>query len=73
MKTIVNTLIQSILRLRDVIIVTFFILTVFSLIGMQLYQGVLRGRCVSLSNSSYTNRTEYSQFINDSGEYLIFL
>ena len=65
-----NALIQSTLRLRDVMIVTFFILTAFSLIGMKLYQGVLRGKCVSTSNIT---SVVYNQFINDPRMYSIIL
>lgn len=56
----------SILRLRDVIILTIFILSVFSLLGLQLYMGVLRRKCVWNGPTNLTN-IEYNQYIEDSG------
>ena len=50
-------------------ILTFFVLTAFSLIGIQLYKGVLRGKCVYLGNNTLINITdfEYNQVINNNG------
>jgi hypothetical protein len=66
MKRIVNTLIHSIFRLRDAMILTFFVLTVFSLIGIQLYKGVLRSKCVQ-SPPINASDIEYNEFIYDNG------
>uniref|UniRef100_A0AAQ6IJL8 Sodium channel protein n=1 Tax=Anabas testudineus TaxID=64144 RepID=A0AAQ6IJL8_ANATE len=57
LKTIVGALIQSVRKLADVMILTVFCLSVFALIGLQLFMGLLRQKCVrSLEhciNSSY--------------------
>uniref|UniRef100_A0A665XF63 Sodium channel protein n=1 Tax=Echeneis naucrates TaxID=173247 RepID=A0A665XF63_ECHNA len=59
LKTIVGALIQSVKKLADVMILTVFCLSVFALIGLQLFMGLLRQKCVrSLThciNSSYNN------------------
>ncbi|KAM4604673.1 sodium channel protein type 3 subunit alpha-like [Polymixia lowei] len=57
LKTIVGALIQSVKKLADVMILTVFCLSVFALIGLQLFMGILRQKCIrSIShcvNSSY--------------------
>ncbi|XP_068119166.1 sodium channel protein type 4 subunit alpha [Hyperolius riggenbachi] len=46
LKTIVGALIQSVKKLSDVMILTVFCLAVFALIGLQLFMGNLRQKCV---------------------------
>ncbi|XP_076464769.1 sodium channel protein para-like [Babylonia areolata] len=46
LKTIVGALLEAVRRLRDVMILTVFMLSIFALIGMQLYTGSLRHKCV---------------------------
>jgi len=46
LKTIVGALLEAVIRLRDVGILTSFMLSIFALIGMQLYSGRLRNKCV---------------------------
>nr|QPI69427.1 voltage-gated sodium channel invertebrate type 1 variant [Hapalochlaena lunulata] len=46
LKTIVGALLEAVRRLRDVMILTCFMLSIFALIGMQLYQGTLRSKCI---------------------------
>ncbi|KAK2894312.1 hypothetical protein Q8A73_016796 [Channa argus] len=46
LKTIVGALIQSVKKLGDVMILTVFCLSVFALIGLQLFMGNLRQKCV---------------------------
>ncbi|XP_068604538.1 sodium channel protein type 5 subunit alpha-like [Brachionichthys hirsutus] len=46
LKTIVGALIQSVKKLADVMILTVFCLSVFALIGLQLFMGLLRQKCV---------------------------
>ncbi|XP_071990856.1 sodium channel protein type 8 subunit alpha isoform X3 [Engystomops pustulosus] len=46
LKTIVGALIQSVKKLSDVMILTVFCLSVFALIGLQLFMGHLRRKCV---------------------------
>ncbi|XP_063076081.1 sodium channel protein type 2 subunit alpha-like [Engraulis encrasicolus] len=56
-RTIVGALIQSVRKLADVMILTMFCLSVFALIGLQLFMGMLRQKCVRsvghCVNSSY--------------------
>jgi len=37
---------EAVRRLRDVMILTVFVLSIFALVGLQLYQGSLRQKCV---------------------------
>uniref|UniRef100_A0A8C5AQU6 Sodium channel protein n=1 Tax=Gadus morhua TaxID=8049 RepID=A0A8C5AQU6_GADMO len=46
LKTIVGALIQSVKKLANVMILTVFCLSVFALIGLQLFMGNLRQKCV---------------------------
>ena len=64
MKTIVDTLFQSIIRLRDLIILNFFMTTVFALVSLQIYQGVFRRKCVLMPPSNISD-SEYFEFINN--------
>ncbi|CAF4103833.1 unnamed protein product, partial [Rotaria sordida] len=61
LKTIVGALIQSLISLRDVLILSSFILSIFALTGLQLYMGVLRQKCVPT----------YEYFLNNSNLYNI--
>ncbi|XP_034006158.1 sodium channel protein type 4 subunit alpha-like [Trematomus bernacchii] len=83
LKTIVGALIQSVKKLADVMILTVFCLSVFALIGLQLFMGNLRQKCVrntehclndSMSaNASFlcNNKTWASlhDFISDEGNF----
>nr|XP_015812914.2 sodium channel protein type 4 subunit alpha [Nothobranchius furzeri] len=64
LKTIVGALIQSVKKLTDVMILTVFCLSVFALIGLQLFMGLLRQKCVrSLNhcvNLSYSPNTPFT-------------
>ncbi|KAM4602262.1 sodium channel protein type 2 subunit alpha-like [Polymixia lowei] len=56
LKTIVGALIQSVKKLSDVMILTVFCLSVFALIGLQLFMGNLRQKCVRMPvGSNATN------------------
>ncbi|XP_026073218.1 sodium channel protein type 1 subunit alpha-like [Carassius auratus] len=57
LKTIVRALIQSVKKLSDVMILTLFCLSVFALVGLQLFMGVLKHKCVL--QSSNQNFTDY--------------
>ncbi|XP_076844007.1 sodium channel protein type 4 subunit alpha A [Brachyhypopomus gauderio] len=46
LKTIVRALIQSVKQMGDVVILTVFALAVFTLIGLQLFMGNLRHKCI---------------------------
>uniref|UniRef100_A0AAQ4PM34 Sodium channel protein n=1 Tax=Gasterosteus aculeatus aculeatus TaxID=481459 RepID=A0AAQ4PM34_GASAC len=52
LKTIVGALIQSVKKLSDVMILTVFCLSVFALIGLQLFMGNLRHKCECGRNDS---------------------
>ncbi|GLD64802.1 sodium channel protein type 2 subunit alpha-like isoform X1, partial [Lates japonicus] len=63
LKTIVGALIQSVKKLSDVMILTVFCLSVFALIGLQLFMGNLRQKCVRLPVAS--NATDSSNITAD--------
>uniref|UniRef100_A0A8C4GKE4 Sodium channel protein n=1 Tax=Dicentrarchus labrax TaxID=13489 RepID=A0A8C4GKE4_DICLA len=62
LKTIVGALIQSVKKLSDVMILTVFCLSVFALIGLQLFMGNLRLKCVRMpihiNSTNSTNITD---------------
>ncbi|XP_060774754.1 sodium channel, voltage-gated, type I like, alpha b isoform X6 [Neoarius graeffei] len=65
LKTIVGALIQSVKKLSDVMILTVFCLSVFALIGLQLFMGNLRHKCVRIPQWNNTqNSTENNLMIN---------
>ena len=43
----VNALLKSMTMLSDVLILTLFFLCIFALVGMQLFVGQLRNKCVA--------------------------
>ncbi|XP_070704027.1 sodium channel protein type 4 subunit alpha B [Pempheris klunzingeri] len=57
LKTIVGALIQSVKKLADVMILTVFCLSVFALIGLQLFMGNLRQKCVLIPPLLLSNDT----------------
>ncbi|XP_009946077.1 PREDICTED: sodium channel protein type 5 subunit alpha-like, partial [Leptosomus discolor] len=73
LKTIVGALIQSVKKLADVMILTVFCLSVFALIGLQLFMGNLRHKCVrDYTKFNSTNGTLYldGRMWNTSDEFL---
>nr|XP_013800482.1 PREDICTED: sodium channel protein type 4 subunit alpha-like [Apteryx mantelli mantelli] len=81
LKTIVGALIQSVKKLSDVMILTVFCLSVFALIGLQLFMGNLRNKCVrwppplndtlpgdfmELGNDTWANATLYGNLTTNS-------
>ncbi|KAK3595512.1 hypothetical protein CHS0354_021611 [Potamilus streckersoni] len=64
LKTIVGALLVAVVRLRDVMILTSFVLSIFALIGMQLYMGNLRNHCVRKWPENSTNE-EYSEYVDN--------
>ncbi|XP_019963117.2 sodium channel protein type 4 subunit alpha A isoform X1 [Paralichthys olivaceus] len=60
LKTIVAALIQSVKKMVDVMILTVFALAVFALIGLQLFMGNLRHKCVRWPIE--TNETSFEFF-----------
>ncbi|KGL92307.1 Sodium channel protein type 2 subunit alpha, partial [Charadrius vociferus] len=81
LKTIVGALIQSVKKLSDVMILTVFCLSVFALIGLQLFMGNLRQKCVrwpplndtllgDLGLDNDTNSTfDFEAYINDEANF----
>ncbi|XP_050314706.1 sodium channel protein para isoform X3 [Anthonomus grandis grandis] len=81
LKTIVGAVIESVKNLRDVIILTMFSLSVFALMGLQIYMGVLTQKCIknfpldgSWGNLTHENWEAFNQnksnwyFDEDKGE-----
>jgi len=68
LKTIVGALMEAVRRLRDVMILSVFVLSIFALVGLQLYQGSLRARCIR-ETPEYDNMTlaERKEFDNNEG------
>lgn len=59
MKTIVGALIQSVKKLSDVMILTVFCLSVFALIGLQLFMGNLKNKCLFWPSDNSTSFENY--------------
>ena len=58
LKTIIGALMEAVRRLRDVIILTAFVLSIFALIGLQIYQGTLKQKCVRMIDQTMQNATD---------------
>ncbi|KAM6281337.1 sodium channel protein type 5 subunit alpha-like [Porphyrio hochstetteri] len=74
LKIIVGALIQSVKKLANVMILTLFCLSVFALIGLQLFKGNLRQKCIRNStelNEFVHNKTWefYEMFANDTAHF----
>ncbi|OWK56155.1 Sodium channel protein type 2 subunit alpha [Lonchura striata] len=80
LKTIVGALIQSVKKLSDVMILTVFCLSVFALIGLQLFMGNLRNKCLFWPTENttafeklipYFNGTEFdwAAYINEESHF----
>ncbi|KAM6953749.1 sodium channel protein type 3 subunit alpha-like [Aplochiton taeniatus] len=73
LKTIVGALIQSVKKLADVMILTVFCLSVFALIGLQLFMGNLRQKCVRSTvhcvNNNNNNNTLSNNNVNVTAFY----
>ena len=61
----VNTLMKSMKMMTDVLILTLFFISIFALIGLQLFPGKLRSRCVKLNG----NRTFEESWLNDTNNF----
>ncbi|XP_053495552.1 sodium channel protein type 4 subunit alpha A [Ictalurus furcatus] len=79
LKTIVGALIQSVKKMVDVMILTNFALAVFALIGLQLFMGNLRHKCIRwpISNSTmddYNSTLTYNTtFINNTFDFTAYI
>ncbi|XP_066201105.1 sodium channel protein type 9 subunit alpha [Saccopteryx leptura] len=80
LKTIVGALIQSVKKLSDVMILTVFCLSVFALIGLQLFMGNLKYKCLkssqindtlNISDTDVSNYPDYFYFLEGSKDALL--
>uniref|UniRef100_A0A7M4E970 Sodium channel protein n=1 Tax=Crocodylus porosus TaxID=8502 RepID=A0A7M4E970_CROPO len=75
LKVIVGALIQSVKKLADVMILTVFCLSVFALIGLQLFKGNLRNKCVrnhtKINNSIYVDDKTWDSYDNGTSDNLL--
>lgn len=62
----VNTLMKSIKMLSDVMILTVFFIGVFALIGLQLFKGTLRNKCVREMDAGLSNISWHGYVHNES-------
>uniref|UniRef100_H0XBM7 Sodium channel protein n=1 Tax=Otolemur garnettii TaxID=30611 RepID=H0XBM7_OTOGA len=72
LKVIVGALIHSVRKLADVTILTIFCLSVFALVGLQLFKGNLKNKCVRNSTAigelaNYSSHRESDDYINKPG------
>ncbi|XP_023562398.1 sodium channel protein type 9 subunit alpha isoform X1 [Octodon degus] len=76
LKTIVGALIQSVKKLSDVMILTVFCLSVFALIGLQLFMGNLKHKCVQdelANNATALNMLNNSRNEEELKKYVYYL
>lgn len=71
MKTIVGAFIESVKNLQDVIILTCFSLSVFALLGLQIYMGVLTQKCIKNSPDHNMNDTMWYSYCNNSQNWYL--
>lgn len=69
MKTIVGAVIDSVKNLKDVVVLTLFSLSVFSLLGLQIYMGQLTQKCI-LNGPDNMNDTEWFNWCNDTNHWV---
>jgi len=70
LKIIVGALMEAVRRLRDVIILTLFMLSIFALIGLQLYHGKLLRKCIRVPDPVWqrlADKAAITKFKNDPG------
>lgn len=65
-----GALIQSVKKLSDVMILTVFCLSVFALIGLQLFMGNLRNKCVTWPVNMTEPDFDWGEFIMNDSEFL---
>ncbi|CAG0880165.1 unnamed protein product [Cyprideis torosa] len=72
LKTIVGAVIESVKNLKDVIILTMFSLSVFALLGLQVYMGYLTQKCILdvPSNLTLTDEEWFNHCSNSSHWYM---
>lgn len=66
----VNTLMKSIKMLSDVMILTVFFIGVFALIGLQLFKGTLRNKCVKEMDAGLPlSNISWHDYVHDEGKF----
>ncbi|XP_027762392.1 sodium channel protein type 3 subunit alpha-like [Empidonax traillii] len=74
LKIIVNSLVESVKKLADALIFTVFCLSIFALIGLQLFMGNLTSKCV-LRNAMYNDcfcKDPKIYVPSDEGKYICY-
>uniref|UniRef100_A0A8C4XUK9 Sodium channel protein n=1 Tax=Falco tinnunculus TaxID=100819 RepID=A0A8C4XUK9_FALTI len=71
LKTIVGALIQSVKKLSDVMILTVFCLSVFALIGLQLFMGNLRNKCLEFKCNSWISCGKIMHIVPKNNKYVL--
>lgn len=69
MKTIVGAVIDSVKNLKDVVVLTLFSLSVFSLLGLQIYMGQLTQKCILDGPSNMTDE-QWFAWCNNSDHWV---
>lgn len=70
MKTIVGAVIDSVKNLKDVVVLTLFSLSVFSLLGLQIYMGSLTQKCI-LNGPTSMNESQWFAWNSNSSNWLL--
>ncbi|XP_030642508.1 sodium channel, voltage-gated, type I-like, alpha [Chanos chanos] len=70
LRMIVGAFIQSLKKLADVMILTVFCLSVFALIGLQLFMGTLLQKCVRLPDNTYLNDKGHVIMLTDNSSWM---
>jgi len=63
---------EAVRRLRDVIILTLFMLSIFALIGLQLYHGKLLRKCIRIPDANWlrlADKAAQNAFKDNPGYY----
>jgi len=69
MKTIVGAVIDSVKNLKDVVVLTLFSLSVFALLGLQIYMGILTQKCILNGPSNMTD-SEWHHWNSNSSHWI---
>lgn len=69
MKTIVGAVIDSVKNLKDVVVLTLFSLSVFSLLGLQIYMGQLTQKCILDGPKNMTD-IEWFTWVSNSSHWV---
>ena len=62
----VNAFLRSMRMLTDVLVLSLFFISIFALIGMQLFVGDLRNKCVLIPG---TNVTDFQKFVANESKF----